>query len=108
MPAGETGGQRHGPGIQGLAASWLPSPAAMRAALGVLGVLDARPEPVFDGLAELAAATVGVPAAEIVLTLRTGPARKAAFGLPVAADDAPPAEPLERRPVVVARAPIEL
>jgi PAS domain S-box-containing protein len=67
----------------------------MRSALCILGVLDVRPEPVFDGLAALAASTVGAPLAEIVLQLRTGTARKAAAGDVLAArtDEVPARSP---------------
>src|SRR4051794_7659990 len=80
MPGRATTGDFEESVRSGTAVSSMPSPAAMRAALGILGVLDIRPEPIFDGLVALAAEVCDVAMAEIVFTLRHGPARKAAIG----------------------------
>ena len=80
MPAGETGEHVHGGEGPAPVAPFLPSPAAMRSALALLGVLDAKAEPVFDGLVALAASSVGAPMAEIAYVTRRGWVRKAATG----------------------------
>jgi diguanylate cyclase (GGDEF)-like protein/PAS domain S-box-containing protein len=58
----------------------MPSPNAMRAALTIVGILDTRAEPVFDGLARLALTACHVAGAEIVFAMRNGGVRKAAAG----------------------------
>jgi diguanylate cyclase (GGDEF)-like protein/PAS domain S-box-containing protein len=79
----------------------------MRSALGLLGVLDARAEPVFDGLAALAATSAGVPMAEIVYLVRRGWVRKAqAGGVPPEVTDDP--DDGEGAPHLVGRSPIVL
>ena len=84
----------------------MPSSAAVRAALCIVGILETRDEPVFDGLARLAATTCHAAGADIRFLLRHGPRSKASWG--EVPDEVSPQVPGEARLATVGTADIVL